>query len=359
MVFAALFLVPVIVGLVFFVFFEKEITLKEFIIQMVVQAVVAGVASGILYYKNVDDHEVWNGTVLKKAREEVSCEHSYSCNCVTVSCGKDCSTTICQTCYDHPFDVDWAVYTTNGERLTIDRINRQGTDKPPRFDKVAVGEPTSLVHRFTNYIKGAPDTLFRHQGLLEKFQNALPGYPQNVYDYYRLDRLVMVNGASIENPPAWNYQLAALNGKIGRQKQCNIISVFTKNLPQDYYYALEQSWIGGKQNDITVVTNVDNDGKIQWVGIMAWTKNELFKVKLRDDLMELGTIDKDKYFQTVEQDINKYFVRKHMSDFEYLRASIKPSKNEWIISMLISLLIGIGLSIFFYKVDINEINSGY
>lgn len=359
MVFAALFLVPVIVGLVFFIFFEKEITLKEFCIQMVIQAIVAGASAGILYYKNVDDHEVWNGTVLKKAREQVSCEHSYSCNCVQVSCGKDCTTEVCSTCYEHNYDVDWAVYTTNGERLTIDRINRQGTDKPARFDKVVVGEPTSLVHQFVNYIKAAPDTLFRHQGLLEKFQSSLPGYPQNVYDYYRLDRLVLVNGANVPNTPTWNAQLAALNGKIGRTKQCNIISVFVKGLPEDYYYALEQSWIGGKQNDITVVTGLDNDGKISWVGIMAWTKNELFKVKLRDDLKDIGTLDEEKYFQTVEQDVTKYFVRKHMSEFAYLKASITPSKNEWIISMIIGLLIAVGLSIFFYKVDINDINRDY
>lgn len=359
MVFAVLFLVPLIISFFAFMIFEKEITLKEFIIQMCIQAVVAGASAGILYYQNVDDHEVWNGTVLKKAREKVSCEHSYSCNCHSVSCGKNCSTTVCSTCYEHSYDVDWAVYTSNGERMTIDRVDRQGVDEPPRYDKVSVGEPTSVVHQFVNYIKAAPNTLFRHQGLLEKFQNALPGYPQNIYDYYRLDRLVLVNGAALENTAAWNTQLAALNGKIGRQKQCNIITVFTKGLPEDYYYALEQSWIGGKQNDITVVTNLTADGKIEWVGIMAWTKNELFRVKLRDDIKDLGTVDKDKFFQVLEKDVTTYFVRKHMSDFEYLKASITPTKNEWIISMIISLLVAIGLSIFFYKVDINDINGNY
>lgn len=359
MVFAALFLIPGLVALICFMFFEKRITLKEFIVQMVAQAVVAGISAGILYYANVTDQEVWNGTVASKAREKVSCEHSYPCNCHEVSCGKNCSTTVCSTCYEHPYDIDWAVYTTNQERLTIDRINSQGTDEPPRWDKVQLGEPTSLVHRFTNYIKGSPDTLFRHQGLVEKYKQYLPGYPQNVYDYYRLDRLVLVNGASVENPSLWNFQLAQLNGALGRPKQCNIITVFAKNLSDDYFYAVEQNWIGGKQNDIVIVTGLDADNKISWVGIMAWTKNELFKVKLRDDLTELNTVDRDKYLQVIQQDVQKYFRREPMSDFEYLRASIKPTKAGWIISMIIGLLAAIGLSILFYKIDLDEAMRGY
>lgn len=359
MVFALLFLVPVVIELVAFVFFEKEIRLKEFVIEIVAQAVVAGICAGVVYYKDIDDHEVWNGTVLKKAREKVSCEHSYSCNCVTVSCGKNCSTTVCQTCYEHDYDVDWAVYTTNGERLTIDRINRQGTDEPPRYDTVKIGEPTSLVHRFVNYIKASPDSLFRHQGLEEKFKQYIPGYPQNVYDYYRLDRLVLVNGATVDNLKDWNYELAQLNGKIGRQKQCNIISVFAKSLPQDYFYAVEQAWIGGKQNDVIVITGLDNANQISWVGIMAWSNNKLFEVKLRDDITDLKTIDREKYFQVVEQDVSKYFVRKHMSDFKYLKSSITPTKTEWIVSMIIGLVVAIGLCIFFFKYDIDEILRGY
>lgn len=354
MVFAALFLVPVFIALLAFIILQKEITLKEFAAQVAVQAVVAGAAAGILYFQNVSDYEVWNGTVAKKASEHVSCEHSYSCNCRTVSCGKNCSTTVCDTCYEHRFDVDWAVYTSNDERLTIDRVDRQGLQEPARFDKVVKGEPTSLIHEFTNYIKGAPDTLFRHQGLLDKFKQYLPTYPQNVYDYYRLDRLVLVNGAKVEDSALWNAQLAALNGKIGRQKQCNVIAVFAKGLPDDYFYALEQFWIGGKQNDVAVVTGVDDNNKIQWVQVMAWTKNEMLRVAMRDDLLDLGSVDREKYLRVIEDDVQKFFIRKHMSEFQYLRASIKPTKTEWIVAMIISILVSIGLSIAFYEDSKND-----
>ncbi len=357
MVFAFLFLIPVLVELMAFLFWSRKITLKEFSIEVMAQALVAGIIVGVIHYKNVGDTEIWNGTVRNKAREQVSCSHSYPCNCCSVSCGKDCSTVVCSTCYEHPYDVDWAVYTTNDERIEIDRINSQGTNEPPRYASTIVGEPTSVVHRFVNYIKAAPDTLFRHQGLLEKFQSSLPSYPQNVYDYYRLDRLVLVNGVSVLNSSEWNRRLAELNGKLGRKKECNIVAVFVKNLPEDYYYALEQSWVGGKKNDIVVVTDVDDSGRIQWVDIMAWSKNELFKVKLRDDIMNLETLDQAGYFQAVENDVSAYFWRKPMSDFEYLKSSIVPSKMEWIVSMIISLIVAVGMCVLFYRVDINNIES--
>ena len=351
MIFFVQFLIPLLPALFLFILFHHRITLKEFSIQVGVQAVIAGIFVGLIYMQNVSDYEVWNGVVASKKQERVSCSHSYQCNCrsVTHGSGDNQTTSIeCDTCYEHTHDYDWAVYTTNQERLEIDRVDRQGVNEPQRFAAVKMGEPTSVTHGFTNYIKGAPDTLFRHHGLVEKFQNSIPGYPGSIYDYYRLDRLVQV-GTSVPDARDWNVQLSIMNGELGRKKQVNMIVVTVKNQPQDYFFALEQKWLGGKKNDAILVVNVDNENKITWAGVTAWTKNELFKVALRDDVLAVDTLDREKVLSVLKKNVQDLYVRKDFEEFSYLKASIKPSKWQWILSLVVGFLVSIGLSFALYK----------
>ena len=119
MVFLALFIIPVIVALVTWKLTEGKVTPKELAVQLAVQAVIAiGGAIG-LHYANMFDREVWNGVVSSKDSEHVSCSHSYQCNCHE-SCsgsGKDKSChESCDTCYEHSYDVDWNVFTSNRDQ---------------------------------------------------------------------------------------------------------------------------------------------------------------------------------------------------------------------------------------------------
>lgn len=346
MVFAILLLVP-LVAIAGFYFAKNAITKKEFAVQVGVQVVVAGVAALLVHYSSVHDTEVWNGVVTAKESNHVSCEHSYSCHCRTDSKGHES----CDTCYEHSYDIDWDVHTSNGETITIDRVDRRGTDEPPRFTRVVIGEPTTRPHGYTNYVKASPDTLFRHQGLTEKYQTVLPKYPDQLYDYFHVDKLV-TQDVHVDDRAAWNLGLEKLNAEVGRPKQANVIVVLVRNQPQEYFYALEESWIGGKKNDVVLVVGLDDLLKPQWVTVMAWTTQEIFKVKLRDDVTALGTLDRDKVLATLKADVNQYYVRKPMADFEYLEASITPTPTQWAVSLIISLIISIVLTIVFIRVDL-------
>ena len=340
--------VPLGVAALAFIFLNG-ITWKEFGCIVLAQLVVAGSSAGIVSCANTHDTEVWNGVVSGKEQVRVSCSHSYSCNCREVCSGsgnnRSCST-VCDTCYEHSYDYDWRVYTSNGETVEIDRIDRQGTQEPPRWTAVRMGEPTSLEHSYTNYIKASPGSLFRHQGLKEKYAKTLPDYPGNVYDYYRLDRLVTV-GLSLPDAAAWNRDLTHINSILGRPKQVNIIVVLVRDQPQDWYYALEEHWIGGKKNDAILVVGVDSELRPQWTTVMAWTTNELFKVKLRDDIMTEATLDRDAVMAALANNVRETYVRKPMKDFEYLSSQITPSTVEWVITLVIGLLVAVGLIIFF------------
>lgn len=344
--------VPLLIAAGAFIFL-KGITWKEFACIVGAQLVVAGSSAGIVSCANTHDTEVWNGVVTGKQQVSVPCSHSYQCNCHEECSGsgknRSCSTH-CDTCYEHFNDYDWDVYTSNKESITISRVDRQGVSAPPRWTATKMGEFTSVEHSYTNYIKASPGTLFRHQGLKEKYAGSLPSYPQNIYDYYRLNRVVTV-GFSLPDERAWNYDLSKINSDLGWLKQVNIIVVLVKDKPDDWYYALEEEWVGGKKNDAILVVGVDGDLKPQWAQVMAWTTNEMFKVKLRDDVMAMPSLTHSALMTTISTDVNQTYVRKPMKDFEYLSSQITPSTTEWVITMIIGLLVAIGLVWFFETQD--------
>ena len=348
MVFLVFLLVPCIPAIFALFLSQGRLTKKEFILQVVIQAAIAGITAFIIHHQSMHDVELWNGRVAAKSSAHVSCIHSYDCNCKKDSKGRES----CDTCYDHPYDVDWNVYTSNNETIPIDRIDRQGVMEPPRFSAVRVGEPTTVKHGYRNYVKAAPDSLFRHQGLKEKYQSFIPPYPNHVFDYFHADKFVTV-GFDAPDGKVWDAALEKLNGDIGAAKQANIIIVAVRNQPPEYFYALEEAWVGAKKNDIVLVVGVDDGMVPQWATVMCWTSSEIFKVQLRDDVLsEGGTLDVDKVMVDLKKDVTQYFVRKPMADFQYLEASITPTTGQWAGGLFVSFFISIGMTIVCIKVDI-------
>ncbi len=357
--FAGVFLIPMLVAAVAY-FLSKEITWRELLAQAGVQLVVAGSAALIVHHVGLHDEEVWTGVVTKKQQERVSCGHSYTCNCVTTCTGgknSSCTTT-CQTCYEHTWDYDWKVYFSTGDDLAIDRVNRQGTQEPPRWTAVKVGEPGAIEHGYSNYVKAAPDTLFRRQGLVEKYQGSLPAYPGKVYDYYRIDRLVEVDLA-LQDRRKWNEDIFRLNADVGNHWQADVAVVLTRDKPREWFYALEEKWLGGKKNDVIVVVNLSGDA-IEWVEVMAWVKDPIFKIKLRDAIMaEPRSLDRERIVSETRQAVVTSYKRKPMKDYEYLKSSIRPSMTEWIVTLLIGVLVAAGLSYFLHREDVFGENGRY
>lgn len=350
MAFLILFIIPALIALGFLIFGNRRVILWEFLAHMGAQALVAGASIGIMYFANTHDTEVWNGRVTNKQRNVVSCRHSYPCNCRSVSCGDDCETTICDTCYLHAYDVDWDVSGSVGDSWTIDHVgwDSQGLTEPPRWTTTKIGEPTSSTHSYTNYIKGSPDTLFRRTTAYEQYKGTIPAYPIRVYDYWHLDRVV-VDGVAIADIRQWNEAISHVNAELGAKKEVNIVMVIVRDRSPEWFYALERDWLGGKKNDVVAVVSSDPKGSISWVNIMAWTKNEMVKVRLRDDLQALGNIDQlPKVLPILHDAVNQFYVRRSMDEFKYLRSSITPTPLGWVISLIVGVLISVGLGIVFY-----------
>ena len=363
LVLLAIALLPAIVGKVFF----HGITWKEFAAHLAAQVLVAGFSALIVYHRDTGDTEVINAVVTSKKQDEVSCSHGYNCNpyrcnphnCRPRACGTrklprtcydTCYNTCYHTCYEHFHDYNWDVHTSIGETFHIRRVDRQGVATPPRWAATQVGEPTSSSHSYENYVKASPDSLFRHQGLTEKYKADLPAYPLEIFDYWHLNRVVLVGVKSLPNLEAWNRRLSEINGEVGPKKQVNLVLVIT-NKPADYFYALEEHWIGGKKNDAILVVGVDQSSQILWAEVMAWSANKKFEVELEFNLHG-KQLELEPVLGMFRDHTLRNYKRKPMHDFEYLTASIVPTTTEWVVSLILGLAISIGLMFMFHYQDV-------
>lgn len=352
---ALLLIIPLFWPIVAKLLWKHEITFGELGINVAAGVAVVLVGWALGRHLQTADYEMMNGEVTQKYSEHVSCEHSYSCHCREVCSGtgqnKSCSTT-CDTCYEHFYDVDWVLGTSVG-KIKIDRVDRQGTATPPRYMRALVGDPVARSHEFTNYIKAAPDSLFNamaEKQLKEQYAGKLPEYPGQVYDYHYANRVLSV-GVGIPDIAAWNQDLAMYLRKLGPLKQANVIVVFVNDSNPQFAQALRAQWLGGKKNDVVVVVGTTAYPKIDWVTVFSWTDKEIFKVQLRDALLDLKTAERGPMLKVINDQVLAGFVRKPMADFAYLKDMIEPP--SWVLYLLVglSLIVSIGTSVYLSRND--------
>lgn len=341
-------LIPIIWGLIARFALPMKVTWKEAGLQAGGIALLVVMIYGIMSWSNTADTQIINGYVTGKEKNWTFCSHSYPCNCRTECYGsgesQSCST-VCDTCYEHTNDWNWDVYTTVGTK-TIDRIDRRGSDEPPRWTAVVMGEPAASASSYTNYIKAAPNSLF-NMTLAEqeaKTKAALiPAYPK-VYDYYRVKHTISV-GASVPNLDVWDTLIDNELKQLGAKKQVNILMVFVKGQGREYVETLERAWVGGKKNDVIVVVGTDGI-KIDWVEAFTFGKtsgNGMLAVQLRDNLQALGTTENAaEGVKVVTTAVTQHFNRKQMADYEYLKAEGGPTDKQigWLIGIVLLLLAG-------------------
>src|SRR5271166_1902059 len=360
--FLLLMLFPLIIALVTLFAFKGKVLLWEFAAQVGVVALFVAVAIGIAYESRTTDTEVWNGQVTQKKRNEVSCRHSYSCNCHEVCSGsgsnRSCSEH-CDTCYEHRYDVDWDVYASTGESTSIDTIDRQGLDMPPRWGKAYLGEPWESEHNFTNYILANPESvLLGTKGDMVRFGKLIPKYPDNIYDYYYNNPVINMGVPNVQLD-TWNWLIRDINKTLGPKKQVHIIVILVPTNDRSYMLALKDAWVGGKKNDVDVVIGSSDGNKIDFADVMSWSTNKAMAVDLRDQLQAVGDLQKkDDLVNAINDVITAEFVRMHMKDMKFLMRSFQPSGTSMIVIFILATLISIGISIWAVMADIGQDDLG-
>jgi hypothetical protein len=356
--FLLLFLVPLLIATVAMFYFRGKVTILEFVTQNAIVALFLVICLALAHISKTSDVEIWNGKVIGKQRVVVPCSHSYPCRCREECTGSGQSrscTQVCDTCYLHPYDVDWDVQASTNESVSIDRIDSQGLDMPPRWAAAYAGEPFASRHRFENYIKANPESvLFGTKGDVERYKKWIPAYPATIYDYYYHDPVINMGVPNIDLR-TWNWLIREVNKELGPSKQVNVIVIFVPTSEREYMLAFKDAWLGGKKNDVDIVIGSTDGHEIAWADVMSWSPSGQFKVDIKNRIQEIGTLDHRDDIKTVIFDTTKNeFVRLHMKDMRYLMRSFQPSRTAMLIFFILGILIQIGITIRVVSNDITD-----
>jgi hypothetical protein len=364
-----LFLIPLAAWiLIAKVKFGHEFSWSEMGIQGAFTAFVITLLSLAGYHSQTSDVMLVNGVVIDTEAQRESCNQFWSdwpdgfCTnqqtrqvrdgetCSTDSKGNRTCTPRYKTQYRsiYPWEIRYFVSSDIPSGYEIRRVDAQGALVPPRFAEVEIGDPVTMEVPYTNYIKGAADTLFN-----QKLEDVPPiAYP-GTYDYYKVRRVIYfgtpANSSMVEQ---WNEDLSVLNSEIRATRANVIINVVGES--QNWAEGLAQAWDAHNINDVVVSIGVDQD-RIQWVDVRSWSKNEMVDIVIRDEILSIGTIDPQRINAVIKDAITTNFEMQDMSAFEYLADDIDPPTWLYVIAGIILLIITPITSIYLSRNDIKDI----
>lgn len=309
--------------------FPHEITVKEIIIGVVVQIIVVGSIFYVGMHVNGKSTQVLNGEVTSKSRETVSCSHSYQCNCVTTYSGSGkhrTSSRSCSTCYQHSNDYAWMIHSNLNEDYEISKVDSQGVKTPNAWSSVTIGQPFSVKESYYNFIKGSPLSIFNESDFENDIE--LPYYNQVIG--FTAKRVVNFNSKFDVPKEELNAALNEKLKKLGVKRKVNLAVIFHSG-SDPFVRAFKAKNYGGEINDVTVLLNVDIEGKIEKVDVFSYSKNDLVNIMIRDNLLNLNKIDRIQgiggLVNAITDPIDEYYDGRSMKEFEYLEDT--KTMNIW------------------------------
>lgn len=338
MALAFVIIVPVIISGISFLLLDT-VTWKEFFLQLGLGVVSCAIGWQIAKWGALRSDEHLNGRITNK---EAGTQHC--CHCRDVCDARDKKgncTSSHQTC-DHFQDYYWTLNTSVGD---VPIQSCSGWDSPPDIWTYArVGEPASVDHGYTNYLLADPDSLWVHEHM-DRFEADIPEYPR-IISSYKLNHVV----GSIGAPSNLVTAMSEMNADLGASNQVDITLVLTSEIDPSFAQALEAKWLYGPKNSLNIVMGI-RGGIIGWVRIVTFSKVEMLKVHLRDQLQGLS-LDDPKVATLLRNEIRGGFKRTHMADFEYLASTASP--RGWYLALLLifETLLSIGLAYWSHVKDI-------
>ena len=328
--------------------FPHKVSISELATTVVITTLAFAMVWHYGRYQQMSDVEIINGSVTRTFSEryicglQIGCRHSYSCRCRTDSNGNR----TCDTCWEYPWEKNYYVDSNIG-KWEIDRVDRQGSVSPPRWTSVSVGDPVSRRNSYVNYVKGVPESLF-HMTSIDAYKDEIPNYPDRIYDYYKINRIVKVGDIDID-VSLLEDRLRQHLKVIGPEKQANIVIVLSNITDSEYFGAIRAAWIGGKKNDIISIIGL-SENKIVSAEVFSWSKNDIINVTLRDKIVQHGSIDVS-LIDTISMTIKDLYERQPMENFAYLADEIEPPVWMVILATILAIMTSAGLSYCFIKYE--------
>lgn len=190
--------------------------------------------------------------------------------------------------------------------------------------------PISDTQSTINWVKGSKFTIMKQRAGLDA---KVPDYPALV-DTPRGGKQYRVTNEGVVLPAGWKdameWNLDVLADEVGASKQCNPMIYLTQGGP-DRAEAVRAKWVGGKKNDVIVVLGVSQWPKVDWATCISWSKNEMLPAATRDMFMDSSLDDGINVTNKFRDTIRKFYVRRSMKEFEYLKNEVDvPAWIYWV-----------------------------
>lgn len=373
-----MYLIPVIVFVITYIFFHHRIAIIEAVIQLTVPFLVCFLMATACKSCTVLDQEYWGSYVTKVVYEEdwnerVSCRHpKYCTRTVTDSDGRS-HTEEYQCGWEHPYDVDyhperWYYKTNIGERIGVSKHeynrlrklwNNEKFVDMHRYYHSIDGDayhtlfdgldhhlrPITSIHNYVNKVAHS-DNVMNFPEVIEESANAL-----GLHSYTNLkDNLAgaILGGGTSKEREKFN----VINAKYGSSKQIRVWVLIYEDKPFDIVQDQINYWKNGNKNELVICIG-RKARKVQWVDIFSWSESDQFLIDLRYKLeQQIGErLDLLVVGDWLEKNIHRW-KRKEFKDFEYL--DIELTNTQYGFSCLFTLFVSCGLAVFFVG---NEENS--
>lgn len=379
------FLIPIIISVIGFFLFSKRIVWWEIFINLVATCLIIMGAYAIFEKITVADNE-FNGYLITEARYYEPWETYVHRTCYrTVSCGKNCTTTVAYDCsYCDRNSAHYQLVDTGGNVFSVSEseydmyVNMWNHNKPQfvelnrdieyyggcgedgdmykvTWNGLIENSVTSTLNISYDNILQTNNSAFDYPIIKEEDAKkiGLFDYPK-INSYYQ-QSVLGLSGFDFANKKYFSKRIDYINGLYGKKYSCRVYILLFKDKDIDIAFKQEAYWSGGNRNELVICLGLDKNANIKWVKPFSWTKNKNILPNLREDLMECGNLqNSEKIANSIEKNVIKYFKwRDFAEDFKYL--SYIPTTNQLITIYILSIITSVFILLWSIKNEENPI----
>lgn len=353
-------LVPIIGVIILYVWFRKETLWWETLIPL------AGIAIFIMVFKFTAEHfmtsseEYWSGYITKVEYYEPWNEYIHRTCTRTVSCGDNCTRTETYDCsYVRWHSEKWIIFDNNGFRFNVSKkyydyiVNKFGTGKTfidmnrnyhtqdgDMYRTIWDGdkqksEIITFTKNYENRVK-VSNSVFNFQDVSDE-----DFLEYGLFDCPDVKGLKQKSLLGISDPKV-ERKLEILNGFLGKKKEVKVFIMVFNGQPEKAAELQESYLKGGNKNEFILCIGLDsNKVAADWVYPISWNTNKILNINVRDYVLEQDTLNLSKTVDFLYDEIDKNFVRKHFSEFSYLKVELTNGQliAVWIVSIIITILL--------------------
>jgi len=370
--------IPVITAFVLYFFFNHSTVWWEFAIPFAASIILILIMKFSAEISQTSDTEYLSETASKVIYseawdEEVSCRHSYDCNCYTDKNGNE----HCSTCYMHSYDVDyhpayWELVSSSGNSVYISESkfnyfvnkwkNKSFVNKNRDYHSIDgdwyvsywpytdnLIECMVKTHSYENRIQ-ASTSVFNYPEISEKDKQFY-----NLYDYPLItdgykQKNILGYGDSTQKTA--EHKLEILNAKLGSKKQVKVFVLIFRNKSDEVAYQQECYWKGGNKNEFVVCVGIDNFNNVKWCKPFSFTEVQDTKIETRNFVKGMEKLNLSSLSDFLYTEMDKNFQRKHFKDFSYL--TVEPKNWQIILTFVLTVILNFCLSFWIIRNEFDE-----